>query len=267
MNIRANKNAAAELEMFKAESLDVLRDVRSKEELSAYLKFILNGLDLSGHDIMHLTSDSQHYGTITTMPGDLIEIYDAESMGEHDIAFECLNTSSTSMYYSDICEYLRKSPIRINSIDKALKPYDLLQDFGINDILCIPVNNVLTKGKTVFSVLAEDISPRKFKNQTLKLRQKLTFLANVVNSQISKIDSLCKDSNMEQSKVLTKRQLDVLEALGRHSMTQQQAARWLGISIRTIETHCEEIKKKLCKSTMPGAVFEAINIGELSLDT
>ena len=65
---------------------------------------------------------------------------------------------------------------------------------------------------------------------------------------------------------LTDKQMSILVAMGKYSMTQQQAADFVGVAESTVKSYCKVIKKSLNKRTMAGAVFEAVRLGIIAPD-
>ncbi|ARN76176.1 helix-turn-helix transcriptional regulator [Oceanicoccus sagamiensis] len=253
-----------ELKSFKEESLHVLRMARTPKSFTQVTQKIMSDLDFSNFDITVVGNDLDLKCILSTMPKTLLATYVAEELGRGDLANECISLSSAPMYYSDIYEYISISPVRLSQFETTMQSYNLMADYSFYDSFCSPFQYRPDK-KMIFSIVSEATKPEDFKRLVLDRRAKITSLLNIVFELLNQSDFLPID-DIKETHSLTNKQLAILEAMGKYSMTQQQAADYARLTESTVKSYCKLIKAKLGVSTMAGAVFEAVRLGLIAQD-
>lgn len=248
-----------ELTTFKNDTRISLQRAATYEAFQNTLQQIIESMGFSNFDITLIEENLNLTIAMSTMPSSLLESYFSEQYDKHDLTIKYSTMPEYSPYYSDLRQYLSKSPAKITDIAKTLAVYDLMSSFNLHD--AYSRSEWHNNHQLMFSVMTEGLRPEEFKRLLTDRRSRISFLSTLTCELLTLPKFLPHTSNSKNIAGLTKKQIEIIAAMGKHSMTQQQAADHVGLAEATVRLYCHEIKQKLGVKTMPGAVFEAIRLG------
>lgn len=253
-------NNVSKISQFKSDTLMSLKSTQSPQALKEETLKILNNIGFSDFDLSLLSYDSPANSLASTLPVGLNETYCQEGMYEYDVALECLLQNPGPIFFSDIYKYLAAFPYSSVRNQKNKLIHELMINYGYADGYCIPTQVKGSSDKLTFFVLAKDESSANIKSLAKEERAKLNHLINTFSFLMAQ-PKILRGFTSDSRPVLTTRQREVLNALANFARTNQEVAEQLGITVRTVAKHVEDIKLSLGARSIPNAVSLAIGYG------
>ena len=257
-----------ELNIFKEETLHALQMPRTATAFTNTLQRIVNDLGFSHFDITQVGSNLDLDIMLSTLPQPMLATYITEQLDKYDLSSEYINASLSPVFYSDFFHHFSTSPVLVEKIRKNLLIHELMKNYGFHDAYCCPIQKNNSDNKFIFSIHSEDEKSDEFKQLTMNRRAKIASLSGVVCNLLSESSFLHSTDMAKKNNAvkLSRKQIAILEAMGKYSMTQQQAADYVGLSESTVKSYCKLIKNKLGKKTLNGAIFEALRLGIIATE-
>lgn len=203
----------------------------------------VGGKLLAGHKIVGWKPDSRPI-TITNIDNEFQSIYSDSRLDKHDpILKNCFHT----IYPKQWEKIVTHTPIT----RKEKKFMDLSSDFGMNDGLAFPIHG-----------LGDDYGILSFSSQKKGNMPNSSVLA-MTNLFAQKLHTSIREhfdtAQSSESAKLAAREIDILHWCG-EGKTAWEIGAILGISVRTVETHIQNAKKKLDAVTVTQAVAKAMTL-------
>ena len=246
---------AVDLDDYVLETIAFLRRARTPIAFSRCLCQIVNNLGFSDFDIIQLGKRNSITCILTTLPEKFYQTYFEEELHKYDLTIACLYKAKKTLFHSEVYQFIEKCPIDIDLIRKNFQSHELMEHYGYYDAYYNPMTNQHTNSKIVVSILSEGVKRQEFRRLILEKKLQISSLSKVIDTLLFQQGLMEKTVS---TKTLSPAEINIMNAIGRDSMTQKQAAETLGITVRTVEKHCENIKKVLNKPTISGCLFKAI---------
>jgi DNA-binding CsgD family transcriptional regulator len=194
---------------------------------------------------------------ISTVPVEVATRYESERLYEHDIIIDCFNNSSMPVFQSELFQTLNNMPYSLSAQKQAENIGKLLSSVGIHNMYSIPIDAVHSNyKKAAFTVYCNNMPANLLPKKVAKVKNELHLVASMITSFQNRKPA--RFFRLEASKnLLTPRQIEVLEVMAKHAVSQKDAARFLGIAPSTIEKHCKAAVLALGAVSVNNAIYIA----------
>lgn len=236
---------------------------RNKSAFQDKLLAVADRLGFSDFDvsIVDLRNNGEFDFLISSLPTEIHETYTGEQLYKNDLVLEYLIDNVTPIFDAEAYESFNSNPYYSAARLKSSKrSRQILSQFGYYESYTSPFE-IGNNTKLLFSVFQKDQKEESFRLHTMKLKTQLDVFSKAICDVISMPDFTKRLTGKPEPKTLTKRNLDVLNALAKTPLTQAEIAELLNISRRSVEHNIYEIKKILEAETNTSMIYEAIKRG------
>ena len=254
-----------ELIAFKNEVGQTLGMPKTLRAFRNTVQHIVNNLGFSHFDITHIGGGDGLEVVTSNVPAALLDTYFEQDFSTNDIINDFLCCALTPQYFYNLYQFILRSPAHIEQMERSSMIYELMCNYRFYDSYSCPAHDQKSEKKLVFSVHAEGVKPDQFKKLVSDREAKIIALSRLIYARLNVSCFLLSDTTENIAK-LNKGEIAILEAMGKHSMTQQQAADFAGLAESTVKTYCKHIKEKLGKRTISGAIYEALRLGIIAIE-
>lgn len=240
--------------------------VRTLKSLSRVLNDTLKKIGYTNFELGYLNLNNQYVRLASNFPDSLSNTIVNEGYAFSEIARCYLAMDKLFLRYADIAHYQINNPYSALEKEQATNLTELLGDHGFFEIYTyrrkVSVDDFYVS--IFFSITIKDYQALDMKMMFTNRRDSLGLLMENI---CAVLPVLSQFENINGSiNTLTKKQQQVLIALGRYSLTQQQTGLEVGLTESTVKTYCKIIKQKLAKRTLAGAVYEGVRLGLIPMD-
>ena len=256
-----------ELTIFREGVIAALYRARTPSAITNVVQRIITDLGFSHFDITYINRhDSDLSVVLTSIPQQMLDIYFNEGFEKDDLTNEYLSGSEKPLYFYELYKHLTSCPGSIKRFDRSALIYELMNNYDFYDSYSCPAISVNNGNKLIFSIEAECTKPSEFRKLVSEYRAEINSLSGIIYNKLQGSVYIPSDTQKPEGTDLTPKQIAILEAMSKHSMTQTQAAEHTGLAEATVRTYCKIIKEKLGKPTLIGALFEAQRRGIITTD-
>lgn len=249
---------------FKDSVIQSFRSVKNEDDLLRVVRYLCEQLNFKIFDISYLDMNGNINILISTLPKSFIKNYYADDVHKSDLLKEYI-TQRSAFYFHDMHSDLSLSPFTSRLLKVSQSYLSLMRRHSIQDVYSMPLKLIGHRLKASFSMYSINHRRNEFKNKINELHSRLIVLANCISCCRPILQLSNNDKPKAAKKILTRREIEILEAMGRYSFNQKQLSQHFGISVRTVETHMENIKKSLNVTVSGAAVYKAIELGEINV--
>lgn len=232
-----------------------LHGIRNASTLHKRILHTLEGLGFDGFDIIKC-NNTEIEPLLTTIPEEVFIRYETEGLDQNDIITDYINNNGKPIFQSDAFRLLAELPFDIGAKKQASQVERLLGSVGINNTYSIPSTIKDSNKKMVLSVYSTGSSSEALVEKVKQVESELSLLTTTISRFQETLPSSFF-SPYDKKEVLTSRQIEVLRVLAKHSTSQKDAARFLGISTSTIEKHCSAAVAALNAVSVNNAIYIA----------
>ncbi len=202
---------------------------------------------------------------LSNWSADLLEQYEQYTV--YDLVSRHAENQTSPVYMSTIADYVRQSPLALESNEKYLELYKFLVERNHYDIYNIPYRTPIGINY-LFSVSKLNMEQDEFRLLIENQRSILYLLGDIAaNIAIARYASyFFGPKAFSQRMGVTPKQVEILNIVAKGNVTLQGAAERLHISLDTANKHIAAIKAALGAKTQGAAVYRGIVTGLIDID-